>query len=104
MSLLINMNNQIATQFAQSFDPTNQTHVTWLKDIHRQVEAMDTMKLNFPREVNKNPMKIEFREKHMMDWVHIHFMLNFKYAKAVLSGEAYIPGSPVEIHPGTPST
>ena len=85
------MNNQIATRFAKAFDPANPSHVIWLKEMHPKVEAMDTIKLRFHLEVNKNPMQIEFGEKDMLDWVHIHFMLNFKYAKAVLTGEAYVP-------------
>ena len=48
---------------------------------------MDPTKSHLPDLINQNPMKIKFGEKNMMDWVHVHFALNFKYAKAVLSAE-----------------
>ena len=89
------MNAQIAIQFSRAFDPAVKEHVMWLKAVHQSLETMDTTKCQIHPMVNRNPMGIEFREKDVLDWVHVHFALNFKYGKAVLMGAAYIP-------PGTP--
>ena len=82
---------QITNRFVGKFDPKNQDHVKWLRDIHRSLENMDTVKLDVPEMVNQNPMGVAFRKEDMLEWVHIHFSLNFKYAKSVLEGQAWVP-------------
>lgn len=81
----------IVNQFVKAFDPKNQEHVTWLKNIHLSLENMDTVKSDVPTLVGQNPMKVKFTKNDMMDWVHVHFALNFNYTKAVLRGEAWVP-------------
>jgi hypothetical protein len=84
-------NQQIVTEFAQKFDPQIREHVVWLKNVHLGLSTADTTKCHIPSLINQNPMEIAFPAKEMMNWVHVHFALNFKYAKAVLIGNAYIP-------------
>ena len=84
----------IVAQFAEKFNPAAQDHVLWLLKVHQCLEKMDTVKLDVPSLINNNPMKVTFRQKDMIDWVHVHFTLNFKYAKAVLNGTAFIPEKP----------
>jgi hypothetical protein len=84
-------NHPIVMEFMQKFEPANREHVTWLKNLHQSLATMDTTKCHLPSLINQNPMEIVFPSKEMMNWVHVHFALNFKYAKAVLAGEAYIP-------------
>ena len=83
--------SQIVTQFAGAFNPAVPDHVRWLQKVHQCLEKMDIVKLDVPTMINNNPMKVKFNQKDMIDWVHVHFTLNFKYAKAVLAGEAFIP-------------
>ena len=81
------MESPIVTQFITKFNPTKRAHVMWLVKVHQSLETMDTTKSHLPDLINQNPMKINFDVKNMMDWVHVHFALNFKYAKAVLCAE-----------------
>ena len=87
------MNVQAAIRFSRAFDPMVKEHVMWLRTVHQILETMDTTKCQIHPVVNQNPMGIEFSEKDVLDWVHIHFALNFKYGKAVLMDCAYIPGT-----------
>ena len=84
-------NPQIVTEFVQKFDPKNQEHVAWLKKLHLDLSTADMIKCHIPSLINQNPMEIVFPAKEIMNWVHVHFALNFKYAKAVLAGEARVP-------------
>lgn len=83
--------NPIVKKFYTEFNPKTQDHVLWLQTVHHKLENMDTMKCQIHEVINENPMKISFKERDMLDWVHIHFSLNFKYAQSVLKGEAHIP-------------
>jgi hypothetical protein len=87
----------IVAQFAEKFNPAVPDHVQWLQKVHRCLENMDTVKSDVPSLINSNPMKVKFSPKDMIEWVHVHFTLNFKYAKAVLYGKAFIPES-LDIH------
>ena len=84
----------IVAQFTEKFNPAVQDHVLWLQKVHRYLENMDTVKSDVPTLINSNPMKVKFSQKNMLEWVHVHFTLNFKYAKAVLNGTAFIPEKP----------
>ncbi len=86
--------SQIVTQFVEKFNPAVQDHVLWLQKVHQCLEKMDTVKLDVPSLISNNPMKVKFSQKDMIDWVHVHFALNFKYTKAVLNGTAFIPEKP----------
>lgn len=72
------------------FDPTNEKHVMWLKDVDTAMNQTTTgKKVDFQKVVNDNPMKTS--EKNMMDWAFTHFQLCMKYTQSVLRGKAFIP-------------
>lgn len=81
------MESPVVMQFITKFNPTKRAHVMWLVKIQKSLETMDTTKCHLPDLISQNPMKIKFGADNMADWVHVHFALNFKYAKAVLSAE-----------------
>ena len=86
--------NPIVSQFMKAFNPAVPDHVLWLQKVHQCLENMDTVKSDVPSLINNNPMKVGFSPKDMINWVHVHFALNFKYTKAVLTGKAFIPENP----------
>lgn len=89
---IVKMNQSpIVAQFVEKFNPAVQDHVLWLQKVHRCLENMDTVKSDVPSLISNNPMKVKFSQKDMLEWVHVHFTLNFKYTKAVLNGTAFIP-------------
>ena len=63
----------------------------WLKKVQEAVANMDTTKSQLPAVIDQNPMKVKFQASDMLNWVHIHFTLAYKYTKSVLDGEAWIP-------------
>lgn len=72
------------------FDPTDEKHVMWLKDVDTAMNQTTTgKKIDFQKVVNDNPMKTS--EKNMMDWAFTHFQLCMKYTQGVLRGKAFIP-------------
>ena len=77
--------------FVKEFDPTNETHVTWLKNIDTvMVEMNDLSKSkDLMKIVNENPFGIKMNNP--MDWAQSHFQLCMKYSQAVLRGVAHIP-------------
>tara|TARA_X000000368_G_scaffold317030_1_gene254416 strand:+ start:11 stop:268 length:258 start_codon:yes stop_codon:yes gene_type:complete len=77
--------------FVKEFDPKNETHVTWLKDIDTvMVEMNDLSKSkDLMKIVNENPFGIKMNNP--MDWAQSHFQLCMKYSQAVLRGVAHIP-------------
>jgi hypothetical protein len=83
----------ITSKFIKAFDPKDQEHVTWLGFMCDLAESMGdpSNHMHLLREVNKNPMKIKLEQRDALDWPHIHFVLCASYAKAVLSGRAFIP-------------
>lgn len=84
------MNQTETNQFVTKFNPRDQEHVEWLKEMGAQMEALDPMKqMNLSKLVNQNPMKA--RMNNPLDWVYIHFSLAMKYTNAVLAGEAWAP-------------
>ena len=82
----------ITAKFIKAFDPKNTEHVLWLGLMCDLAEGMadPASHLHLQREVNKNPMKITLEQRDALDWPHIHFVLCASYAKAVLSGRAFI--------------
>jgi len=84
------MNQTETNQFVEKFNPKNQEHVEWLRDMGKQMEALDpTKQMNLSKLVNQNPMKATM--KNPLDWVYIHFSLSMKYTNSVLAGEAWTP-------------
>ena len=81
----------IVTKFSKSFNPADQEHVMWLKKVQEAVANMDTTKCQLPVVINQNPMKVKFQASDMLNWVHVHFALSFKFTKSVLDGEAWVP-------------
>lgn len=84
----------ITSDFYKAFRPENERHVKWFK---RMFEVADDMKdinkaITLVGEINMNPMKIDIKHGEALEWPNIHFMLSMKYSKAVLLGEAFIPG------------
>jgi len=84
----------ITSDFYKAFRPDNERHVAWFKQMYSVSEDMKdpTKHISLVGEVNLNPMKIEIKHGEALEWPNIHFMLSMKYAKAVLNGEAFIPG------------
>lgn len=76
--------------FVSVFDPMNEKHVMWLKDVDEAMnQTTNGTKVNFQKVVNDNPMHVT--EKNMMDWAFTHFQLCMKYTQSVLRGKAFIP-------------
>jgi hypothetical protein len=76
--------------FVNLFDPTNEKHVMWLKDVDTIMNKTTTgKKIDFQVVVNNNPMGVT--EKNMIDWAFTHFQLCMKYTQGVLRGKAFVP-------------
>ena len=87
-------------KFTSAFDPSNEKHVMWLKNVGDKIKNVDIgkKKLDMEELVNENP----FHEKldNFMDWAYAHFSIAMKYTDAVLSGKAFIP----VVQKGAPDT
>lgn len=83
----------LSSRFLTAFDPANKSHVLWFKRMIQIAHDMSdpTKQVNLVAEIQMNPMKVAFENSDAMDWVHIHFVLGMKYAKAVLDHTAFIP-------------
>ena len=79
--------------FLGLFDPTDESHVLWLREVD---DAMSSMakpgKLHMEKVVNKNPMNV--RQENMLDWPYTHFQLCMKYTQAIFKGTAFVPPKP----------
>ena len=72
------------------FDPTNEKHVLWLKDVDdAMLKASSGEKTDFVKIINKSPIKAKL--ENVMDWPHRHFQICMKYTQGVLRGTAFIP-------------
>jgi hypothetical protein len=89
------MGDTITSKFIKAFGPTNESHVKWLQKMTSMAESLsDAQKhQHLVREIQANPMNVPVSEIEALDWPHIHFVLAMSYAKAVLTGRAYIPHS-----------
>ena len=89
------------TTITKAFDPTNQKHVLWLKDL---MKLTDVTKIPNPLEQERalkranpekllqaNPMGVKMTKEDFMQFPMTHFGLAMLYTNAVLSGEAWIP-------------
>lgn len=83
----------ITSRFMKEFDPSNQVHVRWFKQMTELSEQMNdpNQVITLNAEINLNPMKIEVSHQDTLDWFHIHFVLCASYAKQVLKGTAWVP-------------
>jgi hypothetical protein len=78
------------------FDPNDEKHVQWLRGSFEKMEyytSPDSQKngKEFVRYVNSNPFGLSVTASNVMDWPMIHSMIATKYAKAVLTGQAWLP-------------
>ena len=84
--------------FVGLFDPTDEHHVLWLREVDDAMnQTTNGKKIDVVKVINSNPMKM--KEKNMIDWAYTHFQLCMKYSQSVLRGNAYVPPKP-----GTPSS
>ena len=79
-----------------NFDPKSEAHVRWLMTSFEKMEyctAPDSQKngKEFVKFVNLNPFGLTINASNVMDWPMIHSMIATKYAKAVLTGQAWLP-------------
>lgn len=77
--------------FTKAFDPSNEKHVLWLKNVGNVIKNINPgeKRIDLEKLVNDNP----FHEKldNFMDWAYAHFSIAMKYTDAVLNGTAFIP-------------
>jgi hypothetical protein len=78
-----------ASEFHQTFDPSDESHVKWFSRMNDV--ANDMAKFHLVNEINNNPMGMAFEENRVFEWAQIHCLLGLKYAKAVLGKTAYLP-------------
>lgn len=95
------------TPLTRTFNPKDQAHVLWLKDLFRMTEVMKnssnllemekSLKAVNPETLLKsNPMKQKISQNDVMNFPMIHFSLAMIYTESVLKGEAWTPGTPSE--------
>lgn len=84
----------ITSDFYKAFRPDSERHVAWFKQMFSVSEDMKdpTKHISLLGEINLNPMNITIKHAEALEWPNIHFILSVKYSKAVLLGEAFIPG------------
>ena len=90
------MTDTVTSRFLKKFDPSQKSHVAWLKKITDIAESLvDPSKPQYiVAEMNLNPMKVEMGHMEALDWPHVHFVLCAAYAKAVFKCTAWVPGLP----------
>jgi hypothetical protein len=95
------MSDTVTSRFLKKFDPSQKSHVAWLKKITDIAESLvDPSKPQYiVAEMNINPMKVEMSHLEALDWPHVHFVLCAAYAKAVFKCKAWVPG----VQPTSPS-
>ena len=79
-----------------NFDAQNEKHVQWLKGSFEKMEYYTSSSSQkngkeFVRYVNSNPFGLSITASNVMDWPMIHSMIATKYAKSVLTGQAWLP-------------
>jgi len=85
------MDSPVAQRFASKFQPQQESHVLWMKQVMHTLNDMMTKKVNIVKIMNTNPMNVSMTENDIMDIVFIQFSLAMKYTKAILDGEAWVP-------------
>jgi len=87
------MADTVTSRFLKKFDPSQKSHVVWLKKMTDIAESLaDPTKPQYIiAEMNLNPMKVEMTHMEALDWPHVHFVLCAAYAKAVFKCSAWVP-------------
>lgn len=76
--------------FVSMFDPKNEKHVLWLRDVDNAMKtASDGKRVDIIEVINRNPMKI--KTSNMLDWAYTHFQICMKYTQSIFVGDAFIP-------------
>lgn len=90
------MTDTVTSRFLKKFDPSQKSHVAWLKKMTDIAESLaDPTKPQYiVAEMNLNPMKVEMSHSEALDWPHVHFVLCAAYARAVFACKAWVPGLP----------
>jgi hypothetical protein len=79
--------------FVGLFDPTDEAHVLWLREVDDAMSRTTNGKrVDMKNVINNNPMKLT--EHNMLDWAYTHFQLCMKYTQGVLRGKAFVPPKP----------
>ena len=71
--------------FVKNFNCKNEDHVMWLKKLGGVMAKSISA-------VNDNPLPGKPVISNVADWAYVHFQLCMKYANAVLSEDAFVPG------------
>ena len=79
--------------FVKNFNCKNEDHVMWLKKLGCVIaKSMSGERINVEAAVNDNPLPTKPVISNVADWAYVHFQLCMKYANAVLSEDAFVPG------------
>jgi hypothetical protein len=84
----------LAKKFIEGFDPKNQAHVQWLKELPTAMKEVDPHKKTnqIMKVMQKNPIvKMKLTSSDLLDLPEIHLMLCYKYTNAIFADSAFIP-------------
>ena len=91
------------SKFLHAFDPANEKHVTWLRNMfsvldefdklgNDTIELVNTMQsTNIEQNLQSNPLGIDVSSQDIFDFPLINFLLSVKYSRAVMAHNAWIP-------------
>lgn len=82
----------VTKKFGDAFDPMNESHVTWIKQLHDSTQS----EKNIEKVMTENPFKIKVAKKDVLEWIEIQFMLSMKYTIAVLNCKAWVPSQQIK--------
>ena len=81
--------------FVKNFNCNDKEHVLWLKDVcAAMAKATGGDKIDVIAVANANPFNCSLSTP--LDFAQVHFQLAMKYATAVLSEDAWVPGKNVD--------
>ena len=81
--------------FVQAFDPKEKSHALWLKDLCRAMaKTYDGGHVDIVAVANSNPFGAKLSSP--LQLAEVHFQVAMKYAAAVLSEDAWVPGKNVD--------
>ena len=81
--------------FVKAFDPKEKSHALWLKDMcAAMAKTYEGDRIDIVAVANSNPFGETLRSP--LDLAEIHFQVAMKYAAAVLSEDAWVPGKNVD--------
>ncbi len=80
----------IVSDFIKNFDPTNEDHVVWLREVSNSLKNnQDFNKYN--KLINNNPFKIKIKKDDSMEIAQAHIFISAKYTEAIFDGTAFVP-------------